>query len=104
MLMIIKLERHYQGTILPVRAQPGARRNELRGEQEGQLKVCVTQVAEKGKANKAVVELLCKRLKLRKSQIDLLSGETSTQKRFLVRDVSIADLEARIEAAREKTP
>ena len=40
------------------------------------LKVCVTQAAEKGKANKALVELLGKALSLRKSQIELLSGET----------------------------
>ena len=78
-----------------------ARRNELRGEQDGQLKVGVTQIAEKGKANKAVIELLCKLLKLRKSQIELLSGETSQQKRFLVREIPVEDLRQRIAAASE---
>ena len=71
---MIALEAHAEGVILPVRAQPGSRRNEFRGEQEGMLKVCVTTVPEKGKANKAVIELLAKSLKLRKSQIVLLSG------------------------------
>ena len=93
------LEPHAAGVVLAVRAQPGARRNELRGEQDGQLKVCVTQIAEKGKATKAVVELLCKLLKLRKSQIELLSGETSQQKRFLVREVTIDELRERIQRA-----
>ena len=82
---MIALEPHADGTILPVRAQPGARRNEIRSVQDGQLKVCVTQQPEKGKANKAVAELLAKKLGLKKSQIELLSGETSHQKRFLVR-------------------
>jgi uncharacterized protein len=89
---MIFLESHSAGTILPVRAQPGARRNEIRGEQDGQLKVCVTQQPEKGKANKAVIELLAKRLGLKKSQIELLSGETSHQKRFLVRGIRTDEL------------
>jgi len=93
---MIALEPHAEGTILPVRAQPGARRNEIRGEQDGMLKVCVTQVAEKGKANKALTEVLAKSLSLRKSQLDLLSGETSSQKRFLVRGVPPAELAATI--------
>lgn len=93
---MIALEPHAEGTILPVRAQPGARRNEIRGEQDGMLKVCVTQVAEKGKANKALTEVLAKSLSLRKSQFDLLSGETSSQKRFLVRGIGPAELAATI--------
>jgi len=96
---MIALEAHAAGTVLPVRAQPGARRNELRGEQDGALKVCVTQVAEKGKANKAILAVLCDALDLRKSQIELLSGETGHQKRFLVRDLTPAELATRIARA-----
>ena len=88
MLPVIAIEPHPDGVILPVRAHAGARRNEIRGEQDGALKVSVTQAPEKGKANKAIIELLAKRLGLRKSQIELLSGETSPQKRFLVRAVT----------------
>jgi uncharacterized protein YggU (UPF0235/DUF167 family) len=68
------------------------RRTELRGEQDGMLKVCVTQSPEKGKANKAVIELMAKSLGLRKSQIELLSGETSHQKRFLIRGITPDEL------------
>jgi uncharacterized protein (TIGR00251 family) len=89
---MIALEACSDGVILPVWAQPGARRNEIRGEQAEMLKVCVTQVAEKGKANKAIAELLAKTLGVRKSQVELLAGETSAQKRFLIRDVSSGEL------------
>ncbi len=89
---MIDLQSHAEGVILPVRAQPGARRNEVRGVQDGMLKVCVTQSPEKGKANKALVELLSKSLGVRKSQIELLSGETSSQKRFLIRGVACEEL------------
>jgi len=61
------------------------------------LKVVVTQAPERGKANKAAVELLAKSLGLRKSQIELLSGETSRQKRFLIRGIGPQELAERIE-------
>lgn len=90
------LEPHPDGTILPIRAHPGARRNEIRDVQDGMLKVSVTQAPEKGKANKAVIELLSKKLALKKSQFELLSGETSHQKRFLVRGIPPDELAERI--------
>jgi uncharacterized protein (TIGR00251 family) len=95
---VLSLETHPDGTILPVRAHPGARRNEIRGVQDGMLKVSVTQAPEKGKANKAVIELLSKQLGLKRSQIELLSGETSHQKRFLMRGIEPAELARQIEA------
>lgn len=97
--MSLQLQEHPQGVILPVRAQPGARRNGLRGIQDGMLKVTVTQIAEKGKANQAIVAVLCDVLDLRKSQIELLSGETTQQKRFLIRDCPLETLSTRIHAA-----
>jgi len=93
---MIELTEHAEGVVLSVRAQPGAKKNELRGEQNGMLKVCVTQVAERGKANKAIVEVLAKELKLRRSQIELIAGELQPQKRFLIRDLTAADLSERI--------
>jgi uncharacterized protein len=96
LLTMLNIEPHSDGVILPVRAQPGSRRNELRGEQDGALKVCVTQSPEKGKANKALIELLAKRLDLKKSQIELISGETSHQKRFLIQGITQSELASRI--------
>jgi uncharacterized protein (TIGR00251 family) len=93
----IELQPHDDGVVLPVRAQPGARSSGIRGAQDGALKVSVTQIAEKGKANKALIAVLSKHLQLRKSQITLLSGPTSAQKRFLIRDMSAAQLRRRIE-------
>ena len=101
---MIALEPHPEGTILPVRARPAARRDEIRGEQDGMLKVSVTQIAEKGRANKALVAVLSKRLSLRKSQIDLMSGATSSHKRFLVRGVSAEELAERIHQSLQRPP
>lgn len=94
--MVIDLETHDRGVVLPVRARPGARRNEIRGAQSGMLKVSVTRAPEKGKANKAIIALLAKELSLRKSQIYILSGDTSSQKRFLISGVSVEVLRQRV--------
>src|SRR5437868_7248865 len=96
---MIAIEPHEQGSILPVRAQPGARRNGVDGETDGQLKVAVTQVAEKGKANQAIVAVLARELSLRKSQVELLSGATASRKRFLIRGLTPGEVNERILAA-----
>jgi hypothetical protein len=104
---MLDLQPHSDGTVLPVRAQPGARRNEVRGVQDGALKVCVTQAPEKGKANKAIAEVLAKWLGVKKSQIELIAGETSSQKKFLIHGVQIQEFAKSIEAKlkeREQRP
>ncbi|MCA9172235.1 MAG: DUF167 domain-containing protein [Planctomycetales bacterium] len=86
------------GCIIAVKALPGSRRNEVRGEQDGALKVSVTQIAEKGKANEALRQQLAKSLGLRKSQVALVGGETQSQKKFLIADIAETELAERIAA------
>jgi uncharacterized protein (TIGR00251 family) len=100
---MIAVETHAEGAVLPVRAQPGARRNGLGGEHDGHLKVSVTQAAEKGKANQAIVKVLCDQLDLRKSQIELLWGDTASRKRFLIRGVAADELVRRIATAAQES-
>jgi uncharacterized protein (TIGR00251 family) len=94
---VIQLSPHVDGVVLPVKAQPGSRRNEVRGEHDGALRVCVTQAAEKGKANKAITAVLAEQLGLKKHQIELLSGPTASHKRFLIQGVSLESLRCRID-------
>ncbi len=94
---MIQLEAHELGVILPVRAQPGSKQNRIKGEQDGALKVSVTQIAEKRKANQALRAVICKQLNLRKSQVELISGEISSQKRFLIREILVEDLRQKID-------
>jgi len=95
---VIQLGEHDEGVILPVRAQPGARKAGVLGEQAGALKVAVTAPPEDGKANKALVEALRDMLEVKRSQIELVSGQTSRDKRFLVRGVTAAALWAKLAA------
>ena len=86
---------------MPVRAQPGAKSSGVRGEQDGALKVSVTQIAEKGKANKALIAVLSDVLDVRKSQLELVTGATAGHKQFLVRGVAVEELRRRIDAILE---
>ena len=96
--MTVDLEQHPLGILLPVKAAPGSRRNGIVGAHDGQLKVAVSAAPEKGKANKALRDVLARLLGLRRSQLELWQGETSPHKQFLVRDVSRDELAARLEA------
>ncbi len=85
-----------EGTVVPVRVSAGARRNQLRLEPDGLLRVWLTQAPEKGKANQALLELLAKMLGVRKSQLELLAGHTSPQKRLLIRQIAPNELASRL--------
>lgn len=94
---MIALTEHAAGYVLPVRAQPGARKAGILGEIAGALKVAVTAPPDEGRANKALAEALRDALKLKRSQVELLSGHTSRDKRFLIHGLSKAQLEARLQ-------
>ena len=96
---MISLTNHEAGVILPVRAQPGARKAGIVGEHGGALKVAVTAPPEDGRANKALLEVLSEALGLKRSQLELLSGATSREKRFLVHGLTLTELAARIASA-----
>ncbi len=93
---MIDLQETPQGVVVPVQAQPGARQNAVTGEHAGRLRVAVTQAPEKGKANKALIAVLADALGLKKSQVALVAGETSSQKKFLVTGVSLPELSRRL--------
>ncbi len=77
-----------QGVALLVRATPGAKQAAVGGvvhTAEGPaLVVKITEAPEKGRANKAIVALLAKALKVPKAAIVLQRGETTRIKRFVI--------------------
>ena len=95
---MIDLGEREDGLVLPVRAQPGAKRNGIVGEQAGALKVAVSAPAQDGRANAALIEVLREALQLKRSQIELIAGPTGRDKRYLVRDLTKRELEARLAA------
>ena len=94
---MIEIEESANGVRLPVQAQPKANKNGLVGIHNGRLKVAVTQAPEKGKANDALVKVLASSLGLRRSQIELVSGATSSKKTLLITGVELPELRRRID-------
>lgn len=92
--MTVSITPHAEGCLLAVRAQPGARKNAVLGEHGGALKVAVTAPTEDGRANEALTDLLREWLGLKRSQVELASGQTNRNKQFLIRGRSPAALSA----------
>lgn len=93
---MIDLSDRADGIVVPVRAQPRARKTAIVGEHAGALKIAVTAPPEDGKANDAIALLLSESLRLKRSQIELISGAASRNKKFIVRGLAKAELAARI--------
>ena len=69
---------------ITVKVKPNSRENLVKKLDNGTYEVKVTVAPEKGKANEKVIELLSKELKIAKSRISLIKGETSKIKLFAV--------------------
>lgn len=78
------VEAHPEGTVLRLRVQPGARREGFSGTHGEALKLAVTAVPERGRANEAVLALVARVLGVPRRGVRLLSGETTRDKRVLV--------------------
>jgi uncharacterized protein (TIGR00251 family) len=95
---MIDIKDHAEGCVLPVRAQPGAKKAAFVGVYNGALKIAVTAPPEGGRANDALVEALRETVGLKRSQIELIGGQTSRDKKFLIRGMTRVELECLVEA------
>ncbi len=86
------------GVTLAVRAQPGAKKTAVIGVYgEGaaaQLKIAVQALPVEGRANSALVEFLAELFDLSKAGVEIVAGELSRSKVFLLRGVTPARAEA----------
>ena len=85
-----------EGVVLNVRAQPRSSRAGIDGLIGDAVKVRIRCAPVDGKANKELVETLADEFGLAKLSVVFKSGETSKQKRILLRGVSAASVEARL--------
>ena len=93
---MIELTDHPEGVLVAIRAQPGARKSGVLGEQAGALKVAVTAPPEDDRANAALVDLLRGLLGLKRSQVELHSGATGRNKKLLIRGLSREELDEKL--------
>jgi uncharacterized protein (TIGR00251 family) len=93
---MLALEVEPRGVVILVRAHAGARRNAILGTRQGMLRIAVTAPAEKGKANRAIIALLSDVLGVSKSAVEILAGDTSSQKRILILGANATDIHAKL--------
>ena len=86
------------GVTLAVRAQPGAKKTAITGIYgEGaaaQLKIAVHAPPLEGRANQALIAYLAELFSLPKNAVELVSGELSRSKVFLLRGVTLLQAQA----------
>jgi uncharacterized protein len=81
-------------TNLDIRVLPRSSRNEIVGKQDDVYRIKLTSPAIEGKANKALITLLAKRLGLPKAKIQIVSGERSRTKRIRIQGLPPNEVEA----------
>jgi hypothetical protein len=86
---MLNLENRPEGVVIAVRVSAAASRDRVLGEHAGALKVSVSAPPEKGKANAAVRALIAKTLGVAASHVSIVAGETSRDKKVLVRGADI---------------
>ena len=79
--------------MIAIRVQPRAGRDEIAGERDGAIVVRVKAPPEGGRANRAVVKLLARRLGVPQSAVEIARGAAAREK--LVRVEGVEDAEAR---------
>jgi uncharacterized protein (TIGR00251 family) len=89
------------GVTLAVRAQPGVKKTAISGiyseGQNAQLKIAVHAPPIEGRANAALIEFLADIFGIPKRSVEIVSGELSRSKVFLLRGVTAARAPAVLE-------
>ena len=80
--------------LLPIKAVPGASRDQIAGMLGDRLKVRTTAAPKAGKANKAICSLIAQELCLKPSSIEIHSGHTNPEKILAISDSSFTTTQA----------
>jgi len=72
--------KHGHGLIINIKVEPRSSRAGVAGAYGDGLKVKLTSPPVEGKANKELVEILAREFKIRKSDVQIISGKTSKNK------------------------
>ncbi len=79
---------------------PGASRTRYQGEWDGMARIAVAAPPEKGKANTALTEFLAKLLGVRKTEVQVIRGQTATIKTIRIEGVTAEAVNAALQADR----
>jgi len=83
------------GWAFPVHVVPGASANRVSGMHGDALKIKIAAPPQDGRANRECERFIAEILGLKKSQVQIVSGETSRHKKILVRNIEKQRLESK---------
>lgn len=89
---LISFTENEEAITFTVRVGPRASKNEIVGELEGSLKIRISAPPVDGAANEEVVKVLAKAFGVAKSNVTIVSGETSKTKRVRVIGATLEQL------------
>jgi len=83
--------------LLHLKIQPNASSSKIAGQHGQRLKIRLQSPPQNGKANRELLRFLSKLLKIPKSSLDLIRGQTSRDKTIRIEDVTLDQLLAALE-------
>jgi len=89
------------GVELDLLVVPKASRTELAGEQEGRLKVRLAAPPVEGRANKALIQAIAKWTGIKRSEIEIASGETGRRKRLRLGGATVAEVSEALQQVKD---
>jgi len=88
----LHIEKVDGGVVFTVKVVPGSSKTVAAGLLGGMVKIRVSAAAEKGKANKCLVDFLAKALDVRRSEISIIRGQSNPVKAVRVLGISAESL------------
>jgi uncharacterized protein (TIGR00251 family) len=90
------------GVIFTAKVVPGSSKTTIAGAYDGMLKVKVSAPAEKGRANRCLLDFLAKKLSVKRRAVSIISGRTNPVKVVQVLGISSETLLKRLSESEEK--
>jgi uncharacterized protein (TIGR00251 family) len=86
-----------EGITIKFKVVPKSSKNSLAGWENGEMKIRLAAVPEKGAANEALIRFLAEILDIGKSSIRIIQGETSRHKRVCITGLSIDQIKDKLQ-------
>jgi uncharacterized protein (TIGR00251 family) len=90
------LQQTNEGLVIKIKVIPKSASSGIVGWENDELKIRIAAVPDKGAANAELIRFLSNFLKVGKSKIVLISGETSRHKKICVNSISLMDLQLKL--------
>lgn len=85
-----------QDVEISLHVQPKARRPGITGVHDNRLRVAVSAPPEKGRANRAVVELIAKTVGVAAGRVEIIRGNSSRSKQIRITGVTLDEVSSKL--------